>query len=205
MGLRLVLLRGLAALTAMAVLMSVAMAAAPSTRSAPKATAAEKAAKPATKIDLNSATEEQLRELPGIGEAYSKKIIAGRPYHSVKDLAKAGLPAATIEKITSLVIVRAPAEKTAHKTEKQLSKTETPPAKAEKTTTKTGKSATRSETPAKSESAAAKQPPRKGMVWVNTETKIYHKEGSRWYGKTKEGKWMTEEEAKTAGNRPAKE
>ena len=39
------------------------------------------------------------------------------------------------------------------------------------------------------------------MVWVNTGStdKIYHTEGSRWYGKTKEGKWMTEADAKKEG------
>ena len=42
------------------------------------------------------------------------------------------------------------------------------------------------------------------MVWVNTETKVYHKEGS-FYGKTKKGKFMTEDEAKNAGYKAAKE
>ena len=37
-----------------------------------------------------------------------------------------------------------------------------------------------------------------GKVWVNTESKVYHK-GGRWYGKTKQGKFMTEDEAKQAG------
>ena len=45
----------------------------------------------------------------------------------------------------------------------------------------------------------------KGMVWVNTSTKVYHKEDSRFYGKTKHGKFMTEDEAKTAGYKVAKE
>ena len=37
-----------------------------------------------------------------------------------------------------------------------------------------------------------------GMVWVNTDSGVYHK-GGRWYGKTKTGKFMSESEAKAAG------
>ena len=44
----------------------------------------------------------------------------------------------------------------------------------------------------------------KGMVWVNTSTKVYHKDG-QFYGKTKKGKFMTEDDAKKAGNRLAHE
>ena len=51
-----------------------------------------------------------------------------------------------------------------------------------------------------SEIAAAKA---SGKVWVNLDTGIYHKAG-RWYGKTKNGKFMTADEAKKAGYRPAK-
>jgi hypothetical protein len=40
-------------------------------------------------------------------------------------------------------------------------------------------------------------------VWVNLDTGIYHK-GGRWYGKTKNGKFMAEDEAKKAGYKPAK-
>jgi hypothetical protein len=42
-----------------------------------------------------------------------------------------------------------------------------------------------------------------GKVWVNTETGVYHK-GGRWYGKTKQGKFTTEAEAKAAGYKGAK-
>ena len=42
-----------------------------------------------------------------------------------------------------------------------------------------------------------------GKVWVNTDSKVYHK-GGRWYGKTKQGKFMTEAEAKAAGYTAAK-
>jgi hypothetical protein len=41
-----------------------------------------------------------------------------------------------------------------------------------------------------------------GKVWVNTESKVYHKSG-RWYGETKQGKFMTESEAKAAGYKEA--
>jgi len=41
------------------------------------------------------------------------------------------------------------------------------------------------------------------MVWVNTETKVYHK-GGRWYGKTKQGQFMTESAAQAAGYKAAK-
>ncbi|HST29915.1 MAG TPA: hypothetical protein VLK27_03650, partial [Chthoniobacterales bacterium] len=43
-----------------------------------------------------------------------------------------------------------------------------------------------------------------GMVWVNMESKIYHKEGSRFYGKTKKGQYMKEADAMKAGYKPAK-
>ncbi len=43
-----------------------------------------------------------------------------------------------------------------------------------------------------------------GLVWVNTETHVYHKEGSRFYGTTKKGQYMKEAEAVKAGNKAAK-
>jgi len=43
-----------------------------------------------------------------------------------------------------------------------------------------------------------------GLVWVNTETHVYHKEGSRFYGTTKKGKYMSEAEAVKEGDRAAK-
>ncbi len=61
----------------------------------PAATAPEKSAKPAESsnlIDLNNASQQELETLPGIGKISADKIIAGRPYASIKDLTKAGIP-----------------------------------------------------------------------------------------------------------------
>jgi hypothetical protein len=43
-----------------------------------------------------------------------------------------------------------------------------------------------------------------GQVWVNSETHVYHKEGSKWYGRTKNGKYMSEADAVKEGDKAAK-
>lgn len=40
-------------------------------------------------------------------------------------------------------------------------------------------------------------------VWVNTNSRVYHCPGSRWYGNTKEGQYMTQKQAQALGHRPA--
>jgi DNA uptake protein ComE-like DNA-binding protein len=64
------------------------------------------------KLDINTATKDQLDALPGIGETYSQKIIDGRPYNAKNDLVRRNiLPQSTYDGIKDQVIAHRAAKK----------------------------------------------------------------------------------------------
>ena len=161
-----------------------------------------KSATSGAKVDVNSASQAELEKLPGVGAATAKKIIAGRPYSSVADLSKAGVSKKTLEKITPMVSASPALPPASLAPAAAAPSTPPAPAAAPAAPQKPAMTATEKATPPQVE---AKVAPAKGMVWVNTKSKVFHQEGDRWYGKTKEGKFMTEADAVKEGYRPSKE
>lgn len=77
----------------------------------PSSSASTKSAQShASALDINSATAQQLNSLPGFGPAYTRRVIAGRPYRSKNQLVTRGvIPRAEYERIRGLIAAHRPA------------------------------------------------------------------------------------------------
>jgi len=81
----------------------------PEMNAAQTAKPAQASSAAAEKLDINTATKDQLKALPGIGDAYSQKIIDGRPYRAKNQLVqKKIIPQATYDKIKDQIIAKQP-------------------------------------------------------------------------------------------------
>jgi competence protein ComEA len=95
----------LAVMLEMATVSSAPQVAVAQSNATPAAKASHTSAASTEKLDINSATKEQLQALPGIGDALSQKIIDNRPYRTKRDLVtKKIIPQSTYEKIKDQII-----------------------------------------------------------------------------------------------------
>jgi DNA uptake protein ComE-like DNA-binding protein len=147
-------------------------------------------------VDLNRASKQELEALPGVGAATAGKIIAGRPYNSVDDLSRVGVGAKTLGRLRPLVTVGAGSPRR---------ETRAQPAPVPATPVPGVTHPASPPRPSMEPTGPSEVSPATGMVWVNTDTKVFHRAGDRWYGHTKRGKYMTESQALAGGYRESRE
>lgn len=170
-------------------------------------------------VDLNTASQAELEALPGVNATMAKRIISGRPYTSVDDLAKVDVPPATIEKMRPMVKVTpigtaaGGASRGASEAAKGVEKGASAAAKGTEKGIAAGTKGV--EKGAEATSSAMKKvrekvtgepaakPPAPGMVWVDATAKVYYTEDQPQYGRGKDGQWMTRADALSAGYTPA--
>ena len=148
-------------------------------------------------IDVNTATAAELEALPGVGKAIAQKIIEHRPYGRNDELVdKHVVSASTYDRIKGQIVAR-------RGRAVREARDATPPRE------KAAASSDVRDRSARARSAETdtqvKNLPNPGKVWVNTASGVYHHEGDRWYGNTKQGRYMSEDEAIHAGYRESKQ
>src|SRR5215831_3278395 len=99
--------RVLLVIAALTLFSSLSVAQAPGSASQAASAASANTKRSFDLLDINSATKDQLDALPGVGPAFSQKIIAGRPYTSKNDLVRRNIiPQSTYNKIRNRIVAR---------------------------------------------------------------------------------------------------
>ncbi|MEP6715916.1 MAG: helix-hairpin-helix domain-containing protein [Terriglobia bacterium] len=160
-------------------------------------------------VNLNTASEKELDALPQVGPATAKKIVGHRPYKSVDDLRSAGLSAKQIDTIRSLVTAGAGGAVQAQQMPVPAPRSSAPtagiqPSPQQSVSPRTPAPSPRNPQSSRMQGTQTAPSSGSGMVWVNEETKVFHREGDQWYGKTKKGAYMSEADAVHSGYRAAK-
>jgi hypothetical protein len=153
-----------------------------------------------TALDINTATLEELEALPGVGKATAKQIAEKRPYARKDDLlTKKVVSRSTYDKIKDQIVARGDAMGRVPDRSGTRTHRERPSSDVDSSSSRSGG--------ADRGTGGVSASPKSGIgkVWVNTSTGVYHHDGDVWYGKTKQGKYMTENEAIRAGYRESKQ
>jgi len=130
-------------------------------------------------LDANTASERELAVLPGVGPDGAKKIVEGRPYTTVADLARTGLPKQTLERIGPLVRVSGAGGLSTPMGAADAPMSPAPPPKSPGT-------------------------PHPGMVWGDPDSRTYRAASDPASGRSPHGRWMTKSQAVEAGYRKEK-
>lgn len=190
--------------------------------------------KSSEKVNINTAPLGDLEELPGVGTVIAQKIMAGRPYKSVQELRRAGVPPATVRGLLGVVTTgraaEAPQPSSAGAPEAQVAvakrsaapsarsspaqrtffgipigRPRQPAAKAESAPVARGNDRARSaKAPEASVRFQGAEPPAEGMVWVDHDSRAFYYKGDHRYGTTRHGQFLWEDQAVRDGYRAPK-
>jgi len=130
-------------------------------------------------VDVNTASERELAALPGVGVDGAKRIVEARPYATVADLSRTGLPKETLDRIGPLVKVSGAGGLSTPMGAADTPMSPAPPPKGSVS-------------------------PHPGLVWGDPDSRTYRSASDPASGRSAHGRWMTKSQAVEAGYRKEK-